>query len=190
MKIGILALQGAYEAHANMLSRMGVEWQFVRNIEDLEKIDGLIIPGGESPTLIKLLQENNLFNSLQQFSKPMFGTCAGAILLAEEVFSPKQISLKRINISIERNAYGRQLASRIVQGHYIENEKMIELIFIRAPRICKINAKDIKIIASYSDEPVAVQQKNILVATFHPELTSDSTLHEHFISMVKKDLKH
>ncbi|MDQ8039413.1 MAG: pyridoxal 5'-phosphate synthase glutaminase subunit PdxT [Rickettsiella sp.] len=186
MNIGILALQGAYQAHASRLSQLNVTPLLVRNTKELACTDGLIIPGGESSVFIKLLQENTLWADLLSYKKPIFGTCAGAILLAKRVLSPSQPSLNRIDITLQRNAYGRQLDSQVQLGKCLLTQRDIEMVFIRAPKIKTIDGKNIKIVATYSDHAVAIQQDNCIACTFHPELSTDTTLHTYFIQMIKK----
>ncbi|MBM3767535.1 MAG: pyridoxal 5'-phosphate synthase glutaminase subunit PdxT [Acidobacteria bacterium] len=182
--IGVLALQGDYEAHARAIVRAGGEACEVRTAEELQAVDGLIIPGGESTTMLKLLDRENLFEPLRAFgnAKPVFGTCAGAILLAREVSNPKQNSLGLVDIAVERNAYGRQLDSRVtsIEG---ENLGAMEAVFIRAPIIRRAGA-GVKVIASYNGDPVLVEQGRHLVATFHPELSSDNLVHKYFLDKV------
>ncbi len=187
MTIGILALQGGYAAHARMLDKLEVAWTYVRRPTDLVDINGLILPGGESSTFLKLAQENELFAALHQLKEkrmPVFGTCAGAILLAKQVISPDQVSLGLVDVTIKRNAYGRQLASRIVQGYCHLKNASLEMVFIRAPQICALEPH-VQVIAECQGEVVCVQQNQYLLATFHPELTSDTTLHQHFINMTQ-----
>ena len=188
-KIGVLALQGDFEAHEAALARAGAAPSQVRTAEDLEKIDGLVIPGGESTTMLKLLHIENLFEPLKKFGreKPIFGTCAGAILLANEVANPKQESLGLMDITVERNAYGRQLDSRIVPLDPEDRERLaendIEAVFIRAPIIRRVG-NGVKVLAKYQDDPVLVEQGRHLVATFHPELTKDPRIHRLFVEKV------
>jgi len=182
-KIGVLALQGDFEAHAKALQRVGAEAVEVRTAADLEHVDGLIIPGGESSTMLKLLEIEHLLEPLREFGqrRPIFGTCAGAILMASEVQSPAQASLGLMDIGIERNGYGRQLDSRIASLQGLDGE--LEAVFIRAPIIRRVG-KDVKVLASYQGDPVLVEQGRHLVATFHPELTSDSRVHLMFLQKV------
>lgn len=187
MNIGILALQGAYSAHASVLSRLNIDSLLVRNSKELAYTDGLIIPGGESSVFIKLLQESTLWDELIQYKKPLFGTCAGAILLAKNVLSPSQATLNRIDITIKRNAYGRQLASQVKKGSCLLSQKETEMVFIRAPKITAIEA-NVKILAKCSNQPVAIQQANCMAATFHPELSKDNILHAYFIQLVKESM--
>src|SRR5437660_491151 len=173
MKIGVLALQGDFDAHRRRLEELGAEVLLVKKPEQLDEIDGLVIPGGESGTFLKLLGEAG-FEKLKQFVhvKPTFGTCAGAILLASEVENPKQSGLGAIDIRIRRNAYGRQIDSSIRQGQFIQ-EKLgaspLEMVFIRAPKIERVGL-GVEVIATESDDPVAVRQGRVMAATFHPEL--------------------
>ncbi len=177
--IGILALQGDYEAHARAVQRAGANAIEVRTQADLDASDGLILPGGESTTMLKLLHEEELFDALKNFPRPMFGTCAGAILLAKEVTNPQQQSLGLMGIAVERNAYGRQLDSRIAS---IELDgKPLEAMFIRAPIIRRVDAPA-KTLASYNGDPVLVEEGRFLVATFHPEMTADDRIHKHFLA--------
>lgn len=182
-RIGVLALQGDFEAHEKALQRAGAEAVEVRTAADLERLDGLILPGGESSTILKLLEVEQLLEPLKEFgrSHPIFGTCAGAILMASEVQNPIQASLGLMDIGIERNGYGRQLDSRIAQLEGLDGE--LEAVFIRAPIIRRIG-KGVKVLASYQGDPVLVEQGRHLVATFHPELTADSRVHRLFLQKV------
>lgn len=187
MQIGILALQGDYEAHARMLSRLNVDWSYVRSPEELAQVDGLILPGGESSTALNLLQESGLFEAIQAAGRkgmPMFGTCAGAILLAKQVTDPEQPSLGLVDVHIMRNAYGRQLASRITQGPSTLSDTPLPMVFIRAPRFLDLGPT-IQIIATHDNHPVCIQQDQFLLATFHPELTEDTKVHEYFVGMMQ-----
>jgi len=182
--IGVLALQGDFEAHRNAIQRAGAAAVEVRTAKDLNSIDGLIIPGGESTTMLKLLDFENLFEPLLEFGrkKPLFGTCAGAILLASEVLNPAQRSLGLMDLSVERNAYGRQVDSRIARIE-VESQPM-EAVFIRAPIIRRVGP-GVKVLSTYLDAPVLVEQGRHLVATFHPELGSSDRIHKHFIAKVE-----
>ncbi|MFL6350738.1 MAG: pyridoxal 5'-phosphate synthase glutaminase subunit PdxT [Bryobacteraceae bacterium] len=184
-KIGVLALQGDFDAHRNALERAGAEAVEVRTAEDLRSIDGLVIPGGESTTMLKLLNIENVFEPLQDFgrTKPIFGTCAGAILLASEVLNPPQASLGLMDMTVERNAYGRQIDSRIARID-LDGEGA-EAVFIRAPLIRRIGPES-KVLATYLEAPVLVEEGNHMVATFHPELTNDRRIHKHFVEKVKQ----
>lgn len=190
MKLGILALQGAYQAHANILEKMGVVYNYVTHPRQLSGIQGLIVPGGESTTMLKLLIEEGFITPLQQFvaaGRHLFGTCAGAILLAKEVQKPLQQSLNFIDVTIERNAYGRQLASHIGVGQInvlTNNEPQnFEMIFIRAPKI-KQFGDDVKVFATHQDLPVGVLSHHCMLTTFHPELTSDTRIHQLFVDQI------
>jgi 5'-phosphate synthase pdxT subunit len=189
MKIGILAVQGDFEAHAATLARMGVDYVLVRTPRDLEGVDAVILPGGESTTQWKFLVEEGLDKSLAEHAAnggAMFGTCAGAILLALEVQNPAQQSLALADIAVIRNAYGRQLASEVRHGDTTISPVPIEMVFIRAPIIERVGA-DVAVLAKSEGQPVLVRQGRFLIATFHPELTSDTTVHEYFLRMVRAD---
>ncbi|HEY4741118.1 MAG: pyridoxal 5'-phosphate synthase glutaminase subunit PdxT [Candidatus Acidiferrales bacterium] len=191
MKIGILAIQGDYEAHGRMLERLGVEPVYVRTPADLAGLRGLIIPGGESTTHMKILSEEGLLEALRKYSADggaFFGTCAGAILLAREVHNPDQASLGFLDISVLRNGYGRQLSSDVHLGSSKLKDAPLEMVFIRAPIIASVGP-DVKVLAEDAGHPVLVEQGRILAATFHPELTDDSTIHEYFIKMARNGHK-
>jgi len=183
MKIGVLALQGDFDAHRRRLEELGAEVVLVKKPEQLDEIDGLIIPGGESGTFLKLLGEAG-FEKLKQFVrvKPTFGTCAGAILLANEVENPKQSGLGALDIRIRRNAYGRQVDSSIREGRL--GLEPIEMVFIRAPRIERVGP-GVEVIATEGNDPVAVRQGRVMAATFHPELSEDTRVHESFLELVR-----
>jgi len=180
-RVGVLALQGDFEAHKQALARAGAEGLEVRTAAELEGVDGLILPGGESTTMLKLLDEEGLFEPLRRFGqeRPIFGTCAGAILLAAQVVHPAQKSLGLVDIAVERNAYGRQLDSRIEKLAW--NGAGLEAVFIRAPIIRRVGP-DVQVLASYQGAPVLVRDGRHLVATFHPELSGDARVHELFLS--------
>jgi pyridoxal 5'-phosphate synthase pdxT subunit len=183
--IGVLALQGDFEAHRNALERAGAVAVEVRSAEDLKSVDGLVIPGGESTTMLNLLNIEGLFEPLRNFgqTKPIFGTCAGAILLASEVLNPPQESLGLMDLTVERNAYGRQIDSRIAQIELDGAEA--EAVFIRAPAIRRVGSES-KVLATYLDSPVLVEEGKHMVATFHPELTDDARIHKRFLEKVKQ----
>lgn len=187
-RVGVLALQGDFEAHQKAVAAAGGTAVQVRKAGDLTGLDGLIIPGGESSTMLKLLREENLFEPVRQFGKqhPIFGTCAGAILLAAEVSRPEQESMGLMDVSIERNGYGRQLDSRVVQlspetpfGDRA-GEGELEAVFIRAP-IIRRAGQGVTVLARYQGDPVLVEQGRHLAATFHPELTGDCRVHKLFL---------
>jgi len=182
MKIGVLALQGDFDAHRKRLEELGAEVVLVKNPEQFDEIDGLVIPGGESGTFLKLLGEAG-FEKLKQFVrvKPTFGTCAGAILLANEVENPKQAGLGALDIRIRRNAYGRQVDSSIREGR-LGNDP-IEMVFIRAPKIERVGS-GVEVIATEGSNPVAVRQGRVMAATFHPELSEDTRLHQAFLDLI------
>ena len=201
MKIGVLALQGDFDAHRRRLEELGAEVVFVKKPEQLDAIDGLVIPGGESGTFLKLLGEKG-FEKLKQFVrlKPTFGTCAGAILLATEVENPKQSGLGALDITIRRNAYGRQLDSSIREGKLLQLDRQnldrtnkdgnkkredspLEMVFIRAPKIERIGP-NVKVLATEGADPVAVRQGRVMAATFHPELSDDPRVHQAFLDLV------
>ena len=196
MKIGVLALQGDFDRHTKALARCGVsrseEIQAVevRKPAELADVDGLIIPGGESTTLLKLMEAWGFVPALEKFhaeGRPIFGTCAGLILLARDVDNPRQFSLDFIDVGVERNAYGRQRESFEARGSAsLEGRPTpVEMVFIRAPRIRRVGA-GVETLAHHADEPVLARQGSVLVATFHPELTDDPTIHEYFCAMVAR----
>ena len=186
-KVGVLSLQGDFAAHGAAIARAGAEPVYVRQPEQFRDIDGLVIPGGESTTMLKLLHRDGLMDALVEFGrhKPVFGTCAGAILMATEVWNPPQESLAMMDIAVERNAYGRQIDSRVtVLDPEPEFQKRtapgkLEAVFIRAPVIRRVNGG--KVLARYAGDPVLVEQGRHLVATFHPELSADSRVHALFL---------
>lgn len=170
--IGILAMQGGFALHEDHLKKLKVGTVLVRKKEDLASLDGLIIPGGESTTIFSLLEKEKMTDPLMKFAekKPIFGTCAGLILMARLGILP---------LSIKRNAYGRQSASFTTTITF--EKKSIEAVFIRAPRINKLLSKELKVLAKFEKEPILIQYKHHMGATFHPELTDDLTLHRHFL---------
>jgi 5'-phosphate synthase pdxT subunit len=187
MRIGILAVQGDFEAHAAMLRELGAEAVEVRTVEDLEGCPGLILPGGESTTQLQFLQEEGLYDAIRDLSDEggaIFGTCAGAILLANRVKNPEQDSLKLMDMTILRNGYGRQLASDVFFGDSTLKKEPLEMVFIRGPIIEEVGP-GIKVLAKYQGKPVLVQHGRILAATFHPELTGDTTVHQYFLDLAE-----
>jgi len=190
-RVGVLALQGDFEAHGRALEKAGAHVEYVRKAEQLKQIDGLVLPGGESTTMLKLLNMMNLVEPLAEFirTKPVFGTCAGAILLATEVLNPSQESFKAMDLTVERNAYGRQIDSRVanispgVEFQKRAGEGELEAVFIRAP-IIRRTGPGVRVLAEYDGDPVLVEQGRHLVATFHPELTDDSRVHKLFLSKI------
>ena len=186
MIIGVLALQGDFDAHRKRLEELGAEVVLVKKPEQLDEIDGLVIPGGESSTFLKLLGEAG-FEKLKQFvrAKPTFGTCAGAILLANEVENPKQAGLGALDIRIRRNGYGRQIDSSIREGRF--RGEPAEMVFIRAPKIERVGP-DVEVIATEGNDPVAVRHGRVMAATFHPELSADARVHRAFLDLVAAQL--
>ena len=190
LTIGVLALQGAFEAHAKALTALGATAKLVRTPAELKDLDGLIIPGGESTTFLKFLERGGFLASLQDFvrHKPTFGTCAGCILLATEVTHPPQDSLGVLDATVERNAYGRQIDSSIQIGDTKLTGGPLEMVYIRAPRIVK-TGPDVKVLAERDGFPVLVRQQHILAATFHPELSQDRRVHQLFVELVRSAQK-
>jgi 5'-phosphate synthase pdxT subunit len=188
-RIGVLALQGDYAAHAEALTEAGAIPSLVKNPEDLhldgQSLDGLILPGGESTTILKFLERRGLFESLKDFAatRPVFGTCAGAILLAREVLHPPQRSLGLLDAVVERNAYGRQIDSTILTEPTALPGGPLEVVFIRAPRF-KQTGPGVEVLARREGFPVLVRQGNLLAATFHPELSRDRRVHKFFVDAV------
>ena len=185
MKIGVLALQGDFDAHRRRLQELGAEVVLVKHPDRLDEIDGLVIPGGESSAFLKLLGEAG-FQKLKDFvrTKPSFGTCAGAILLAKDVENPPQSGLGAIDIAIRRNAYGRQIDSSIREGSF--RGSPIEMVFIRAPKISRLGP-GVEVLATQGEDPVVVRQGSTMAATFHPELTTDPRIHGAFLEIVRRD---
>ena len=185
-RIGVLAIQGDYEAHARALSGAGAEAVLVRRPEQLAGLDGLVVPGGESTTFLKFLERDGFLGALREFvaTKPTFGTCAGCILLAEEVVNPAQESLGVLHATVERNAYGRQIDSSIETAETARPGGPLEMVYIRAPRIAK-TGEGVRVLAERDGFPVLVEQDHLLAATFHPELSDDRRVHRHFVEMVR-----
>ena len=195
MKIGVLAVQGDFEAHGRALDRAGAQPIYVRTPEGLEGLAGLIIPGGESTTMLKFMEGEGLFEAIRSFAarRPVLGTCAGAILMATEVLRPAQHSLGLIEMAIERNAYGRQLDSRIATidppPEFIGRTSpgALETVFIRAPIIRRV-AGQTRVLLRHQDDPILVEQGRHMAATFHPELTTDTRVHGLFLAKAGEDL--
>ncbi|MCU1284433.1 MAG: glutamine amidotransferase [Acidobacteriales bacterium] len=187
MTIGVLAIQGDYDAHKLRLEELGAKTLLVKKPEQLDQVDAIVIPGGESSTMLKFLERDGFMEKLREFvrAKPSFGTCAGAILLAKEVANPSQLSLGAMDICVTRNAYGRQLDSSILEADTKLAGGPLEMVFIRAPKISKL-ADDVQVLATYNGDPVLVRQKNKMAATFHPELSEDKRVHEAFLKMVRE----
>jgi pyridoxal 5'-phosphate synthase pdxT subunit len=189
MKIGVLALQGDFALHVAALRRCGVEVAEIRKPEELGDVEALVIPGGESTTLLKLMDEWKFVPALREFheaGKPMFGTCAGLILLARDVANPPQFSLGFIDVDVERNAYGRQRESFEARGtaELDGRSTVIDMMFIRAPRIRRVG-QGVQVLARHGDEPVMARQDGVLVAAFHPEVTVNDAVHRYFCDMVR-----
>lgn len=185
--IGVLAIQGDYAAHAEALAESGAEPVEVRKPHQLADLDGLILPGGESTTVLRFLEKLDFFEVLQEFctTQPVFGTCAGAILLAREVRNPAQRSLGILDAAVERNAYGRQIDSSILTAETALPGGPLEMVFIRAPRIVETGA-GVEVLALRNDYPVLVRQGSVLAATFHPELSTDRRVHRLFVQVVNE----
>lgn len=184
--IGILALQGAFDAHAKMLQSLGVTTQLVRSPDQLAGVNGVVLPGGESTTFLKHLERAGFFEILGTYAAthPTFGTCAGLILLAKEVLSPAQRSLGILDVTVERNAYGRQNESCIFEANTSLPGGPIEMMYIRAPRITQIG-NGVEVLAERDGFPTLVRQDHLLAATFHPELSRDTRVHQLFVDSVK-----
>ncbi len=188
MKVGVLALQGDFRSHIEILSKLNVKTVEVRLPKDLEDCDGLIIPGGESTTIGKLMQLYSLDSAIfKKYSNGMciYGTCAGAIILAKEIIGSNQFRLRLIDISIERNAYGRQIESFEDEISVDGFADSFKAIFIRAPIIREVG-KNVSVLAENRGLKVLCKSEKILVSTFHPELTDDSRIHELFLDMIRK----
>lgn len=188
-RIGVLAIQGDYAAHAAALAEAGAQPSEVRTPEELNSLDGLVLPGGESSTMLKFLERRGLFDPLREFctAKPVFGTCAGAILLAREVRTPAQRSLGVLDAVVERNAYGRQIDSTILNAHTLLGGEPLEMVFIRAPRIAQIGP-GVEPLAFRDTSPTLVRQGQVMAATFHPELSHDRRIHRLFVELVTQTL--
>jgi 5'-phosphate synthase pdxT subunit len=184
-RIGVLAIQGNYASHAQALAEAGAAPIEVRKPGELAALDGLVLPGGESTTMLKFLEKHNFFETLQEFcrSKPVFGTCAGVILLAREVLNPPQRSLGLLDATVERNAYGRQIDSVIITAETALAGGPLEMVFIRSPRISQTGS-GVEVLARRDGFPVLVRERSILAATFHPELSHDRRVHRLFVEAV------
>lgn len=187
VRIGVLALQGAFDVHAKRLAELGAEVRLVRKPEELAGLDALVIPGGESTTFLKNLERVGFYDTLETFvqTHPVFGTCAGCILLAKEVTSPPQRSFAVLDVSVERNAYGRQNDSVILNEETSLPGGPLEMVFIRAPRIARVGDA-VEVLATRDGHPTLVREGGMLAATFHPELTEDTRVHAYFLEMVRK----
>ena len=179
MKIGVLAVQGNFREHVQMLRRLGVDAVEIRKPEELEGLDGLVVPGGESTTFMRLMRLYGLDEALRRFRGPVLGTCAGMIVLDRE-------HLGLVDVSVERNAYGRQIASFEADLQLEGDERPLRGVFIRAPRVREAGA-DVEVLAALDGEPVALRQGRFIVAAFHPELTDDTRIHEKFLELVREE---
>jgi pyridoxal 5'-phosphate synthase pdxT subunit len=190
--VGILAIQGDFAMHAKMLDRLGAPWRLIKHARELQEVEGLILPGGESTTILKFFAGEGIGEAVRQFAaggKPVFGTCAGAILLAGDTTDPSQETLGLLDITVERNAYGRQINSSIRTGECPEiSDHPIEMVFIRAPIIRRVGDR-VKVLGRADGLPVLVEQNNLLAATFHPELTEDETVHRYFLGKMSVPAK-
>jgi 5'-phosphate synthase pdxT subunit len=182
--VGILAIQGDFELHAKMLDRLGTPWKLIKHAADLQQAGGLILPGGESTTMLNIFADEGMDAAIRDFAaagKPVFGTCAGTILLAKEVLNPPQERLGLMDITVERNAYGRQIDSSVRVGECPElSDRPMEMVFIRAPIIRRVG-EGVRVLGRADSLPVLVEQGHLLAATFHPELTEDETVHRYFL---------
>jgi len=188
--IGVLAIQGNFASHAQALAEAGAEAVEVRKPGELAGLDGLVLPGGESTTMLKFLDRLDFFDALKEYcaGRPIFGTCAGAILLAREVVHPAQRSLGVLEATVERNAYGRQIDSSILTAQTALPGGPLEMVFIRAPRITKVGP-EVEVLAQRDGFPVLVRQGTVLAATFHPELSIDRRVHRLFVEIVNSAIK-
>jgi 5'-phosphate synthase pdxT subunit len=187
-RIGVLALQGDFEAHARAYTALGVAVIEVRRVAQLRHIDGLVLPGGETTTLLKLMEDEPWFDALREFhdaGKPFFATCAGVILLAREVVGSAQRSIGLLDATIQRNAFGRQIDSFETDLAISGEDGPMRAVFIRAPRFVATDPH-VEVLARLGDEPVLVRQGNVMAATFHPELTDDRRLHRRFLELAAR----
>lgn len=191
MKIGILALQGAFLEHKNILDYLKIDNCLVKTKEQLEDIDGIILPGGESTAMGKLLRDFNILEPLKEKIKnglPVFGTCSGMILLAEKLSNTETVHLGVMGIEVKRNAYGRQLGSFEIEEDFKGINKKVKMVFIRAPYVENIK-EGVEILATVNGNITAVREKNMLAVSFHPELTNDTSVHEYFLDIIKNQKK-
>ncbi|MGO4792199.1 pyridoxal 5'-phosphate synthase glutaminase subunit PdxT [Paenibacillus sp. 2KB_20] len=187
MKVGVLALQGAVAEHIRSVTLAGAEGVPIKKVEQLDCIDGLIIPGGESTTIGKLMRKYDFMDAIRQFSaqgKPIFGTCAGLIVLAERIQGDEEAHLKLMDITVARNAFGRQRESFETDLPVKGIEEPVRAVFIRAPLILEVGS-DVEVLSTYKDEIVTARQGHLLAASYHPELTDDYRLHQYFVEMVQ-----
>lgn len=192
MKIGVLALQGAVAEHLKSLQLAGAEAISIKRTEQLEEIDGLVIPGGESTTIGKLMRKYGFIEAIQQFSqqgKPLFGTCAGLIVLSERIAGQDQPHLSLMDMTVSRNAFGRQRESFETDLDVVGIDEPIRAVFIRAPLIQEVG-EGVQVLSTYHDEIVTARQGHLLACSFHPELTDDYRLHQYFADMVQEYVSH
>lgn len=184
-RVGVLALQGDFDAHRRTLEKLGAEVVLVKRPEQLDQVDGLVIPGGESSAFLKLLGDTG-FEKLSDFvrTKPTFGTCAGCILLAKDIENPAQVGLGALDITVRRNAYGRQIDSAIISALTKLEGGPLEQVYIRAPRIER-TGDSVEVLAERDGHPVLVRQGKTMAATFHPELSDDTRVHAEFLKLIK-----
>ena len=188
MKIGVLALQGAVAEHIKMIESAGAEGVVVKKTEQLPDLDGIIIPGGESTTIGKLMRDYGFIEAIRSFNgqgKPVFGTCAGLIILADEIVGQEQAHLQLMNMKVQRNAFGRQRESFETELAIKGVEERVRAVFIRAPLIKEVGP-EVDVLSIHNGEIVAARQGNLLAASFHPELTDDYRMHQYFLDMVKE----
>jgi 5'-phosphate synthase pdxT subunit len=179
MRIGVLAVQGNFREHASMLRGLGAEVVEVRKPEELDDLDGLVIPGGESTAIARLVRLYGLEEAIRAFDRPLFGTCAGMILLDRR-------HLGLLDLEVSRNAYGRQVASFEADLELAGEDEPLRGIFIRAPRVAEVGP-EVEVLAELDGEPVLLRQGRVLVAAFHPELTEDTRVHERFLDLVREE---
>ena len=179
MRVGVLAVQGNFREHAAMLRRLGAEVVEVRKPEELDGLDGLVVPGGESTAIARLIEIYGLEGAIREFDRPVFGTCAGLIMLDRE-------HLGLVDLTVRRNAYGRQVASFETDLDLAGDDEPLRGVFIRAPRVEAV-APEVEVLAEHDGEPVLVRQGRFLAATFHPELTDDTRVHELFLEAVREE---
>lgn len=187
MKVGVLALQGAVAEHIRSITLAGAEGVPIKKVEQLDGIDGLIIPGGESTTIGKLMRKYDFMDAIRQFSaqgKPIFGTCAGLIVLAERIQGDEEAHLKLMDITVARNAFGRQRESFETDLPVKGIDETVRAVFIRAPLILEVGP-GVEVLSTYKDEIVTARQGHLLAASYHPELTDDYRLHQYFVEMVR-----
>lgn len=189
MKVGVLAMQGAYKEHINILYTLGAEPIEIRNKKDLENIDGIIIPGGESTTMGKLIKTLDIYDNLKEMIEsgmPIWGTCAGMILLAKSIYNDDTVHLGTMDIEVKRNAYGRQLGSFDTKSSVKGIGEDIEMVFIRAPYI-ENAGEDVEVLSIVDGNIVAAKERNMLATSFHPELTEDYRVHKYFLDMIENN---